>query len=120
MLQSTGEKPKTRSVFGYQSRYDLTEGFPLITTRAMPFRQVVVELLWFLSGSTKLDFLHQYGVKIWDQWADLDDDLGPIYGKQWRHWETINGQEVDQVAELLKGIEQVKKDPRRRRRDGSS
>jgi thymidylate synthase len=111
VLESTGEKPKTRSIFGHQSRYDLTEGFPLVTTRAMPFRQVVVELLWFLRGSTNLEFLHQNGVRIWDQWADTNGDLGPIYGKQWRAWEGSDGQKVDQVAELLKGIEQVKEDP---------
>jgi thymidylate synthase len=111
VLESTGEKPKTRSIFGYQTRYDLAEGFPLVTTRAMPFRQVVVELLWFLRGSTNLEFLHRHGVKIWDQWADENGDLGPIYGKQWRAWEGADERKVDQVAELLKGIDQVKKDP---------
>jgi thymidylate synthase len=111
VLESTGEKPKTRSIFGCQTRYQLSEGFPLVTTRAMPFRQVVVELLWFLSGSTNIDFLHQYGVKIWDQWADEKGELGPIYGKQWRAWESGVGQKVDQVAELLGGINQVKNDP---------
>jgi thymidylate synthase len=110
-LQSTGTKPKTRSIFGYQTRYDLTEGFPLVTTKSLPFRQVVVELLWFLTGSTNVDYLHQHGVKIWDQWADDTGDLGPIYGKQWRAWEGGDGRKVDQVAELLKGIEQVKNDP---------
>jgi thymidylate synthase len=111
VLQSTGEKPRTRSIFGYQTRYDLTEGFPLVTTKAMPFRQVVVELLWFLSGSTNLEFLHRHGVKIWDQWADRSGELGPIYGAQWRAWQGGDGQKVDQVAELLDGIDQVKKDP---------
>ncbi len=110
-LQSTGTKPKTRSIFGYQTRYDLTEGFPLVTTKSLPFRQVVVELLWFLTGSTNVDYLHRHGVKIWDQWADETGDLGPIYGKQWRAWEGGDGHKVDQVAELLKGIEQVKNDP---------
>jgi thymidylate synthase len=111
VLASTGTKPKTRSIFGYQNRYDLREGFPLVSTKSMPFKQVVVEVLWFLSGSTNVDFLHKYNVKIWDEWADANGDLGPIYGKQWRDWEGGDGAHVDQVAELLKGIEQVKQDP---------
>jgi thymidylate synthase len=111
VLESTGAKPKTRSLFGYQARHDLREGFPLVTTKAMPFRQVVAELLWFLSGSTNVKDLHRYGVKIWDQWADVDGELGPVYGKQWRAWEGGDGRRVDQVAELLAGIEQVKRDP---------
>jgi thymidylate synthase len=111
VLESTGTKPKTRSLFGYQNRYDLTQGFPLVTTKTVPFRQVVVELLWFLSGSTNVDYLKRHNVKIWDQWADEDGELGPIYGKQWRAWEGGDGQKVDQVAELLRGIEQVKADP---------
>ncbi|WZO98470.1 thymidylate synthase [Isosphaeraceae bacterium EP7] len=111
VLQSTGTKPRTRSVFGYQNRYNLADGFPLVTTKAMPFRQVAVEVLWFLSGSTNLAYLRENNVKIWDQWADANGDLGPIYGKQWRDWEGDDGRHVDQVAELLKGIEQVKADP---------
>lgn len=111
ILESTGAKPKTRSVFGYQTRYDLSDGFPLVTTKTVPFKQVVVELLWFLSGSTNVRYLHEHGVKIWDQWADENGDLGPIYGKQWRDWEGGDGRRVDQVAELLEGIEQVKRDP---------
>jgi thymidylate synthase len=111
VLESTGRKPRTRSIFGYQNRYDLTAGFPLVTTKAMPFRQVAVELLWFLSGSTNVAYLRQHGVKIWDQWARDDGELGPIYGKQWRTWEGRDGETVDQVAELLRGIEQVKNDP---------
>ena len=111
VLESTGTKPKTRSLFGYQNRYDLTQGFPLVTTKTVPFRQVVVEVLWFLSGSTNVDYLQRHNVKIWDQWADETGDLGPIYGKQWRAWEGGDGQQVDQVAELLRGIEQVKADP---------
>ncbi len=111
VLASTGTKPKTRSIFGYQTRFDLTEGFPLVTTKMVPFRQVVVELLWFLSGSTNVEYLHKHGVKIWDQWADENGDLGPIYGKQWRAWQAGNGRQVDQVANLLEGIEQVKNDP---------
>ena len=111
VLESTGTKPKTRSLFGYQNRYDLTQGFPLVTTKTVPFRQVVVEVLWFLSGSTNVDYLQRHNVKIWDQWADETGELGPIYGKQWRAWEGGDGQQVDQVAELLRGIEQVKADP---------
>ena len=111
VLESTGTKPKTKSIFGYQNRYNLSEGFPLVTTKTVPFRQVVVELLWFLSGSTNVGYLHQHGVKIWDQWADQNGELGPVYGKQWRAWESGDGPKVDQIAELLKGIEQVKADP---------
>jgi thymidylate synthase len=111
VLQSTGSKPKTRSIFGYQTRYNLAEGFPLVTTKSVPFKQVVVELLWFLSGSTNVEYLRRHGVKIWDQWADKNGDLGPIYGKQWRDWEGGDGRRVDQVADLLKGIERVKQDP---------
>jgi thymidylate synthase len=112
VLLKTGEKPKTRSIFGYQNRYDLREGFPLVTTKRMPFKQVVVELIWFLKGSTNVQFLHQHGVKIWDEWADRETgDLGPIYGKQWRNWEGAGGTHVDQIAELLRGIEAVKADP---------
>lgn len=111
VLESTGTKPKTRSLFGYQNRYDLTQGFPLVTTKTVPFRQVVVEVLWFLSGSTNVEYLQRHNVKIWDQWADATGELGPIYGKQWRAWEGSDGQQVDQVAELLRGIEQVKADP---------
>ncbi len=111
VLLSTGTKPRTRSIFGYQCRFDLTKGFPLVTTKAMPFRQIVVELLWFLSGSTNVEYLHRHGVRIWDQWADHNGDLGPIYGKQWRAWEALDGTRVDQVAELVKGIAQVKDDP---------
>lgn len=111
VLESTGTKPKTKSIFGYQSRYNLSEGFPLVTTKSVPFKQVAVELLWFLSGSTNVEGLRRHGVKIWDQWADPNGELGPIYGKQWRDWEGSEGRRVDQVAELVKGIEQVKKDP---------
>jgi thymidylate synthase len=108
----SGERPRTRSIFGYQNRYDLRAGFPLVTTRRMPFRQVVVELLWFLRGSTSVRFLHEHGVTIWDEWADpTTGELGPIYGKQWRDWEGAGGRHVDQVAELLRGIEAVKADP---------
>jgi thymidylate synthase len=111
VLASTGTKPKTRSIFGYQTRFDLSEGFPLVTTKSMPFRQVVVELLWFLSGSTNLEYLHRHGVKIWDEWANENGDLGPIYGKQWRAWEGADGRRIDQVTQLLQQIGRVKEDP---------
>ena len=112
VLLKTGEKPRTRSIFGYQNRYDLREGFPLVTTKRMPFKQVVVELIWFLKGLTNVGYLHEHGVKIWDEWADRKTgELGPIYGKQWRDWEGADGKRVDQIAELLKGIEAVKADP---------
>jgi thymidylate synthase len=111
VLESTGTKPKTRSIFGYQTRYDLRAGFPLVTTKSVPFKQVVVELLWFLSGSTNVKYLREHGVKIWDQWADENGDLGPIYGKQWRAWEGSEGGRIDQVTQLLGDIEQVKADP---------
>jgi thymidylate synthase len=108
----SGEKPRTRSVFGYQNRYDLRAGFPLVTTRRIPFRQVVVELIWFLRGSTSVRFLQEHGVTIWDEWADpVTGELGPIYGKQWRDWEGAGGRRVDQVAELLRGIAAVRADP---------
>ena len=110
VLASTGTKPKTRSLFGYQNRYNLADGFPLVTTKAMPFRLVAAELLWFLSGSTNVRDLHKDNVHIWDEWADADGELGPVYGKQWRHWDAGEGREVDQVAELLRGIEAVKAD----------
>jgi thymidylate synthase len=111
VLESTGTKPKTKSIFGYQCRYNLAEGFPLVTTKSVPFKQVAVELLWFLSGSTNVSGLRRHGVKIWDQWADATGELGPIYGKQWRDWGGGDGRRVDQIAELLKGIEEVKRDP---------
>jgi thymidylate synthase len=108
----SGEKPRTRSIFGYQNRYDLSAGFPLVTTKRMPFRQVVVELIWFLSGSTNVRFLHDHGVTIWDEWAEpKTGELGPIYGKQWRDWEGAGGRRVDQVSLLLRGIAAVKADP---------
>jgi len=110
VLESTGEKPNTRSVFGYQCRYDLREGFPLVTTKYVPFRQVAAELAWFLSGSTCVDQLHRSNVRIWDQWASEEGDLGPIYGKLWRDWQGYDGC-VDQIAELVAGIRAVAKDP---------
>ncbi len=111
VLASTGTKPRTRSIFGYQNRYKLADGFPLVTTKSVPFKQVAVELLWFLRGSTNVAYLREHGVRIWDEWADEDGELGPIYGKQWRDWEGGGGRRVDQVAELLRGIRAVQADP---------
>lgn len=90
----------TRSVFGYQMRFPLDAGFPLVTVKKTHFRSVVHELLWFIQGDTRLDYLHQHNVRIWDEWATEEGSLGPIYGAQWRHWRTANGV-VDQLAELL-------------------
>jgi len=102
----------TISVFGYQARYDLSEGFPAITTKKLHFRSIIGELLWFLSGNTNINSLHEYGVSIWDEWADEDGDLGPIYGYQWRSWPTADGRHVDQITKVL---EQIKSNPNSRR-----
>lgn len=102
----------TISVFGYQARYDLSEGFPAITTKKLHFRSIIGELLWFLSGNTNINSLHEYGVSIWDEWADEDGNLGPIYGYQWRSWPTADGRHVDQITKVL---EQIKSNPSSRR-----
>jgi thymidylate synthase len=111
VLRSTGEKIDALSVFGYQMRLDLNEGFPAVTTKKLAFGAVVHELLWFLKGSTNIDYLKKHKVTIWDEWADETGDVGPIYGKQWRSWETPDGRSIDQIDYLLQGIEAVKKDP---------
>src|SRR5258707_1826650 len=110
VLRSTGEKIDALSVFGYQMRFDLNEGFPAVTTKKLAFNAVVHELLWFLSGSTQVGDLQKHNVTIWDEWADASGDVGPIYGKQWRCWEAPNGKTIDQIAYLLAGIEAVKQD----------
>jgi thymidylate synthase len=110
MLPSTGEKIDALSVFGYQIRFDLTEGFPAVTTRKLAFNAIVHELLWFLAGSTNIAYLRDNKVTIWDEWADKDGDVGPIYGKQWRAWEAPHGPPIDQIAYLLEGIQAVKED----------
>ena len=102
----------TLSVFGYQMRFDLSKGFPLLTTKMLHTRSIVHELLWFLQGDTHIGYLQQHGVSIWDEWADAEGNLGPIYGKQWRSWPTQNGGEIDQLSEVIK---QIKTNPDSRR-----
>ncbi len=102
----------TRSVFGYQMRFNLAEGFPLVTTKKLHIRSIVHELLWFLSGSSNIKYLHDNGVSIWDEWADEDGDLGPVYGVQWRSWPAPDGRKIDQISNLIEGI---KKNPDSRR-----
>lgn len=101
----------TQSVFGYQMRFDLSAGFPLVSTKQLHLKSIIYELLWFLRGDTNLRYLHDHGVTIWDEWADEHGDLGPIYGKQWRSWPTADGN-VDQLAQV---VEQIKKNPNSRR-----
>jgi thymidylate synthase len=102
----------TISVFGYQMRFDLSKGYPAITTKKMHFRSIIGELLWFLSGDTNIRSLHEQGVSIWDEWADADGNLGPIYGYQWRSWPTADGRHIDQISRVL---EQIKSNPSSRR-----
>ncbi|WP_460840148.1 thymidylate synthase [Nocardioides marmoraquaticus] len=102
----------TRSVFGHQLRFDLAEGFPLVTTKKVHTRSVVGELLWFLRGDTNVKWLQDRGITIWDEWADADGDLGPVYGAQWRSWPTPDGGHVDQLARV---VEQLRADPDSRR-----
>ncbi len=102
----------TRSVFGYQMRFDLSEGFPLVTTKKLHIRSIVHELLWFLSGSSNIKYLHDNGVTIWDEWADENGDLGPVYGVQWRSWPAPDGRHIDQISEL---IDTIKRNPDSRR-----
>jgi thymidylate synthase len=95
----------TRSVFGYQMRFDLRQGFPLLTTKRLHVKSIIYELLWFLNGDTNVAYLRDHGVRIWDEWADPQGDLGPVYGAQWRSWRTADGQAVDQIAQVVRQIE---------------
>ncbi len=102
----------TKSCFGYQMRFNLAEGFPLVTTKKLHLKSIIHELLWFLKGDTNIQYLKDNGVRIWDEWADANGDLGPVYGKQWRSWEAPNGVVIDQISDL---IQQIKKTPDSRR-----
>ncbi len=102
----------TLSVFGHQSSFDLQQGFPLLTTKKLHTRSIFYELLWFLKGDTNVDFLHKHKVSIWDEWADENGDLGPVYGKQWRSWQCADGRVIDQISQV---IEQIKTNPDSRR-----
>ena len=102
----------TISVFGYQMRYDLSKGFPLLTTKKVHLKSIIHELLWFLSGSTNIKYLKDHGVSIWDEWADEHGNLGPVYGYQWRSWPAADGKHIDQITDL---IESIKKNPDSRR-----
>ncbi|MDK2778110.1 MAG: thymidylate synthase [Pseudomonadota bacterium] len=102
----------TYSCFGYQMRFDLSEGFPLVTTKKLHLRSIIHELLWFLSGDTNIRYLKENGVSIWDEWADDDGNLGPVYGSQWRSWPAADGRHIDQITQV---IEQIKNNPDSRR-----
>lgn len=102
----------TLSLFGYQMRFDLNQGFPMVTTKKLHLRSIIHELLWFIAGDTNVKYLQENKVSIWNEWADEKGDLGPVYGKQWRSWETPNGQTIDQLKNV---IEQIKKNPDSRR-----
>ena len=102
----------TLSVFGYQMRFNLEEGFPMVTTKKLHLKSIIYELLWFLNGDTNIKYLNENGVRIWDEWADENGDLGPVYGKQWRCWETSDGKIIDQITNA---VEQIKNNPDSRR-----
>ena len=102
----------TLSVFGYQMRFDLAQGFPLVTTKKLHLRSIIHELLWFLRGETNIGYLHRNGVSIWDEWADEKGDLGPVYGAQWRSWPTPDGRHIDQIGQV---VEQLRSNPDSRR-----
>ncbi len=102
----------TRSVFGYQMRFDLSEGFPMITTKKLHLKSIIYELLWFLKGDTNVKYLQDNGVRIWNEWADENGDLGPVYGKQWRSWENRNGETIDQITQV---VDLIKNNPNSRR-----
>ena len=102
----------TRSIFGYQMRFDLQDGFPLLTTKKLHTKSIIYELLWFLDGSTNIRYLQDHGVRIWNEWADENGDLGPVYGSQWRSWPTCDGQAVDQITQV---VGEIKRNPDSRR-----
>ena len=102
----------TLSVFGYQMRFNLMDGFPLLTTKKLHLKSVLYELLWFLRGESSIKFLKEHDVRIWDEWADINDELGPIYGVQWRNWRTADGEVIDQISQV---IDQIKRNPNSRR-----
>jgi thymidylate synthase len=102
----------TLSVFGYQMRFDHQKGFPLLTTKKIHIKSVIYELLWFLRGESNISFLKEHGVRIWDEWADENGELGPVYGVQWRNWRTPDGRVIDQISQV---IDQIKRDPNSRR-----
>jgi thymidylate synthase len=102
----------TLSAFGYQMRFDLQDGFPLLTTKKLHLKSIIHELLWFLRGETNVHYLHDHGVHIWDEWADEKGELGPVYGSQWRSWHTADGRVVDQIAQV---VEQIQRNPNSRR-----
>jgi thymidylate synthase len=102
----------TKSIFGHQMRFDLAEGFPLVTTKKLHVKSIIHELLWFLAGDTNVRYLQQNGVRIWNEWADADGDLGPVYGHQWRSWPTPDGGSVDQIADV---VNQIRRNPDSRR-----
>ena len=117
VLDHGAEKPDrtgtgTRSVFGWQMRYDLSKGFPLVTTKKLHLKSIVHELIWFLQGDTNIAYLKEHGVSIWDEWADENGDLGPVYGRQWRAWPTADGKAVDQIAWV---VDEIKRNPDSRR-----
>ena len=102
----------TISIFGYQMRFNLQEGFPLVTTKKVHLKSIIYELLWFLNGDTNIQYLNDHGVTIWDEWADEDGNLGPVYGHQWRSWPAPNGEEIDQISLV---VDQIKNNPDSRR-----
>jgi thymidylate synthase len=102
----------TRSIFGHQMRFDLGRGFPLVTTKKLHVKSIIYELLWFLRGDTNVNYLHEHGVRIWDEWADANGDLGPVYGKQWRSWPTSDGGSIDQIQQA---VDTIRRNPDSRR-----
>ena len=102
----------TKSIFGHQMRFDLSEGFPLLTTKKVHLKSIIYELLWFIKGDTNISYLKEHGVSIWDEWADANGDLGPVYGKQWRSWQAPDGRSIDQLSQV---IETIRNNPDSRR-----